>query len=203
MKNELVIKSVIMTMVVCFSVSTVLYKMHKRKEHVIAEKSKIVNEKYNNLQNKYFHEIEDNSHPINPEMRISSISEDTLLIKDISSENPKLIFYFSGLTCKSCIETELLRLKEKVKNIGAENIVLLAAYENVRSLFLLCKENGVNYPSFIIHENSFDLNADQQQLPYYFILTDELWMKDFFIVDQNAPEITDVYLDIVFSKYFL
>lgn len=202
-KNELVFKAIIMTIAVCFSISIVLYKIQKRKEQVITERSKTVSDKLNNLQNKYFLEIHDNSHHINPDMRISNISEDTLLLKDIISENPKLIFYFSGLTCESCVEAELLRLKEKVKDIDSENIILLASYENIRSLFLLCKANGVNYPSYIINEDSFGLNADKQQLPYYFIMMDDLWMKDLFVIDQNAPDITDKYLEIIVSKYFL
>ena len=203
MKNELVFKAIIITIAVCFSISIVLYKIQMRKEQVITEKNKIVSDKLNSLQNKYFLEIHDNYHQINPEMKISNSSEDTLLLKDIISENPKLFFYFSGLTCESCVEAELLRLKEKVKDIDSENIILLAAYENIRSLFLLCKANGANYLSYIIHEDSFELNDDKQQLPYYFIMMDDLWMKDFFVIDQNAPEITDKYLKIIVCKYFL
>jgi len=203
MKNVLVFKAIIITIVVCCAISIFLYKIQKQKEQVLIEKSNIASDKLNNLQYKYFLEFHDNSHQITPEMKISNISEDTLFLKDIISENPKLIFYFSGLTCESCVEAELLRLKEKVKDIDSENIILLAAYENIRSLYLLCRANEVNFPSYIIHEDSFGLNADKQQLPYYFIVMDDLWMKDFFVIDQNAPDFTDKYLDIIVSKYFL
>lgn len=97
----------------------------------------------------------------------------------------------------------MLRLKEKVNDIDSENIILLAAYENISSLYLLCRANEVNFPSYIIHEDSFGLNADKQQLPYYFIVMDDRSMKDFFVIDQNAPDFTDKYLDIIVSKYFL
>lgn len=98
MKNVLVFKAIIITIVVCCAISIFLYKIQKQKEQVLIEKSNIASDKLNNLQNKYFLEFHDNSHQITTEMKISNISEDTLFFKDIISENPKLIFYFSGLT---------------------------------------------------------------------------------------------------------
>ena len=180
----------------------VFYKKQKIKESMIVTKSEIASAKLDFLQNKYLLEILDNSFQFNPEMRVSPVSEDTLSFMDILSEKPKLIFYFSGLTCESCVQSELLRLKGKFKNIDSDRIILLAAYENIRSLYLLCRSNEVNYPAYIILEDSFGLNADEQHLPYYFVANDEYRMKDFFIVDQNTPGITDKYLEIVFNKYF-
>ncbi|QGY47625.1 hypothetical protein GM418_29340 [Maribellus comscasis] len=169
---------------------------------MIVAKNEIVSAKLENLQNKYLLEILDNSFQFNPEMRLSTVYEDTLSFIDILSKEPKLIFYFSGLTCESCVQSELLRLKGKSKDIDSDNIILLVAYENIRSLFLMCRSNEVNYPAYIILEDSFGLNADAQHLPYYFVADDYLWMKDFFAIDQNTPEITDKYLEIIFSKYF-
>ncbi|HEY3373048.1 MAG TPA: hypothetical protein VGK10_19515 [Prolixibacteraceae bacterium] len=157
--------------------------------------------KFENLKNKYFLEIKDNFFPFDPNMKIISIQGDTLLFKEILSPRPKLIFSFSKLTCSSCVEKEILRIKNIESTFGFDNIIILTNYEHIRDIAMFCKLNNVKYPMYLICKG-LNLNVYQNNLAHYFVVFDDFYLRDMYIVDQNSPDLTNKYLDEMLLKYF-
>ena len=57
------------------------------------------------------------------EQQIVSLQGDTLYLSDIVKDK-KLVFRYSVLNCKPCIDSIFIYIQEEVKNIGKNNIII-------------------------------------------------------------------------------
>jgi hypothetical protein len=60
-------------------------------------------------------------------IKLVSTDNREYLFNKLIGESPKLVFFFSMLNCNSCIERELERIRQIEKQIGKDNIIILAA----------------------------------------------------------------------------
>lgn len=192
----IIILSIIVIFLIYFYISYNISRISLSQKTIEIEKME-----FKNLKNKYFLEIKDNFFRFDPMMKVASIQGDTLFFKDILSDDPKVIFSFSRFTCSSCVENEILRIKDYEAKFGFDNFILLSDYENIRDIKIFCMENNITYPIYTVH-NGLPLNVYQTNLAHYFVVYNDFYLKDMYIVNPNSPDLTNDYLNIIFSKYF-
>lgn len=126
---------------------------------------------------------------------ISSNSRDSSLHQYVDSlKNPILVFRFKETNCHLCVNIELNRLRNWVKENNIE-CCLLTSYGSISRLkrILRMKDCSLNYQNISIN----GLNAwksEEFENPYYFILHPDGLVSDFLYADKATPEITDLYL---------
>ena len=181
----------------------IYYYLHERNNNIIHEETfNKKNREFNNLKNNYFTQLEDNLTYINPNKLLINNLEDTFLLKNIISHKTKLVFSFSKFACRSCIETEIERLKKNEDIVGEGNVILLTNNESVRDLVLFCKQNKVTYPIYKTDDELLNLGVDQKHFSYYFVMENDFCVKDIYIVDQSTPNMTNKYLELISKKHF-
>ncbi len=154
-----------------------------------------------NLYNKYLFELKMNNYSIESFSEVINLNNDTIPLVQVLSAKPTLVFLFSKLTCAQCIKHELTNLKSKESMFG-NNILIITDFDNHGDLVMFCKNNEINYSMCIL--NNKDINSLLFSKPYlsYFILSNNIIMRDFFLVNKDLPELTNNYFETVSDKYF-
>lgn len=109
---------------------------------------------------------------------------------------PKLVLGFNQNMCRPCVEGIFTNVKEVFPDFDTNpNIICIADieqrfkddYYGMKVISFFRKED---YPLHIIDTN-----------PYLFILDDDLCVKQLFISNAGAPELTKEYLKIIKERY--
>lgn len=118
-------------------------------------------------------------------------------LKDILNDSPKLIFRFSQMDCKACIDEEFDRIKRLSKQIGINNVLIITDYENPRNLRLFIKMNLIDVA--VYNCEKFDLLIEERGLsPYVFLLSKEGYTQKVHYLDKSSVESTkEFYKDIL------
>lgn len=156
---------------------------------------------FHELKNKYYVELKDGWSFVRRDMKILNIQEDSLKLSDIILDNPKLVLTFSRYACSACIKKEIKILSNFKSKFDTNEVIILTDFENARELIIFVKMNEINYSMYIIDE-LFGIKADEERLPYYFVLDKDMCMKDLFIAPQYNSQMTFNYLQTISGKYF-
>lgn len=114
---------------------------------------------------------------------------------NLSNSNPILVYRFSALSCNTCVEFGLNKIKDYFPDYN-NNPNLFVIVSGYPSKYQMDLENFLN-----IGNTSLGLPLEQTNLPFYFILIDGL-AHQVFIPDNNLFEYTDVYLQEIKRRYF-
>lgn len=73
--------------------------------------------------------------------------------------NTKLVFRFSELSCNTCVDREVGNLKKVAAQVGANRIVVLASYRNLRDLVVFKRINQLEFPVYNVATEAFPADA--------------------------------------------
>ena len=126
----------------------------------------------------------------------------TVSLLKIAGQKPKLVFRYSELNCRVCIDAEVKWLKNKAKDIGSDNILILASYENPRNLYLFKRLHQLNIHVYNLLDSDLGLPIEKRNIPFLFVL-DKNWTSDLlFVPEKTMPELSKSYYKIVAERYF-
>ncbi|QGY47918.1 hypothetical protein GM418_30960 [Maribellus comscasis] len=106
---------------------------------------------------------------LNPQTMIFNINGDSCTLGDKSSFCPLLVFRFSAQNCRSCIDTELERIKKNLM-VDNQNVMIVASGKTERELSLLKAYNSLDYDFYYFKEDTLDIPIDKYNIPYLFLL---------------------------------
>ncbi len=195
MKVNLIILTILVVIFIAFTLMRIGLG-----EHTLDDSDSIKGN-CSNLYNKYLFELKMNNYSIESFSEVINLNNDTIPLVQVLSAKPTLVFLFSKLTCAPCIKHELTNLKSKESMFG-NNILIITDFDNHGDLVMFCKNNEINYSMCIL--NNKDINSLLFSKPYlsYFILSNNIIMRDFFLVNKDLPELTNNYFETVSDKYF-
>ena len=61
---------------------------------------------------------------------------------------------------------------------------------------------GLDYPIYLVDDNAFSHILRDENVPFVFIIGEDLRMKDLFIPMKELPDYSDMYYRIIWKKYF-
>ena len=120
-------------------------------------------------------------------------------IKNLTIDSPVLIYRFSLFNCSPCVNFTLDKLKEHFPDFSTNNrIMLIYDDENMR-----ISESMFGKNIYVTKDRySLGLPMEKINIPFMFILDEDLITKQFFVPEKGMPSLTDEYLSIIKMRYF-
>lgn len=138
---------------------------------------------------------------ISPDLILPIEDGKEIKLSDLCTGKHRLVFRYNEFTCQDCIHKEMGNIKAISEKIGANNVLVLASYENQHDFYINKRVNNIDLPIYNIPLKSFDNTIENYNIPYIFILGDKGEVKNLFIPNKYLPSLTEEYfLDIM--KYF-
>lgn len=163
-----------------------------------------------NIQKKHLHSLMFNDSlgiiltklSIDKGLRLWNEKDDEIELKQLVN-TPKLIYMFSQLSCHSCIENEISLLKKFAGKIGEENIILITNYSDINYMYKFKRINELDrFQIFNLKDNFIHSKLALENVPYYFIIENDLTTKALFVPDKSLNELTVRYYNLIIPSYF-
>lgn len=144
----------------------------------------------------------ENSGIILHDVTIEDVNNKTYKLKELIKGQSKLIFMFSGLNCQTCIDMQLPGIEQLSKDIGEENVILLASYSNRRDLFQFARINKIKLEIYNFEKSDIQIPLIDSNVPFFFIINPNLASNCFFIPEKSSPKHTIAYLNVIKHRFF-
>lgn len=109
----------------------------------------------------------------------------------------KLVFNFSDLTCSSCLNSEMKQLRKFINNVGRDKVIILANFLRHEDLILFKRINQIEVPLFNKQGEALGFSLEDSGTIFMFTLDHNLKAENFFIPDENFPELSTEYYSIL------
>ena len=119
------------------------------------------------------------------DMILRDESRNEIQLSKLLEGKETLVFKFSSSNCSTCIQSGFSALRKIAKNIPRERLIILADKSNRREVQALSNSMGRD-----------------ENVPFVFIIGEDLRMKDLFIPMKELPDYSDMYYRIIWKKYF-
>ncbi|MFC2119033.1 hypothetical protein ACFLSY_10360 [Bacteroidota bacterium] len=156
----------------------------------------------NNIKNNQGIQYQSEGVLINNNIPLITVNYDTILFKDIINEKPKIILYFSEASCSKCFEEELDNLNNISKQIGNDNIAVLASFDKIQYLAKLIRLKQIKFPIYCLNHARIGLPIENNKIPFLFVTNSNYMSSDIFIPYTDMPSLADQYYEIMIHKYF-
>lgn len=113
-------------------------------------------------------------------------------LSEFVKERAVIIFNYSDLNCNTCYEEEIGIFNEAFKS-NVDEAFIFCKYEITRDYLVFRKFNKSEIPIFRI--SSISNIADDINVPFYFLLHNDLKITHIFIPDKKYPEESKQYLE--------
>lgn len=117
-------------------------------------------------------------------------------------QTPKIIFRYADIGCSPCVDSSLWAIRSVEKQIGRENILILASYQNRRNLLIWKRINNIDYTVLNAPSEKVLPAVDVFNIPYFFVLSpnDKTVHQVFFPMKEKTSRTSD-YLSAIVNRY--
>lgn len=116
----------------------------------------------------------------------------TELLRRKCSDNPVLVFRYSGLSCKGCVQSCLNELRRQCPEYKENNRILIIASEAV--------ENKLPYNSLLLESgDALGYDVEDTHIPHFFVYDHQIIHT--FIPDQTDLNALKIYLSSIIGRY--
>lgn len=136
------------------------------------------------------------------DMILQDESRNEIQLSKLLDGKETLVFKFSSSNCSTCIQSGFSALRKIAKNIPRERLIILADKSNRREVQALSNSMGLDYPIYLADDNAFSHMLRDENVPFVFVIGEDLRMKDLFIPMKELPDYSDMYYRIIWKKYF-
>ena len=111
-------------------------------------------------------------------------------------DQPKLVIGLNHIMCRPCVEGVLSDVKDFFPNFESNpNIICIADIEE------RFKDDYYGKKVISFHQKNDYPLYEIEEMPYFFILDKDLFIKQLFITDKTSSELTKEYLKIIKEHY--
>jgi hypothetical protein len=110
-----------------------------------------------------------------------TLDNDSVKLSDVITHK-YLVFRYSVLDCKSCIDSLFYFLRKHEAKIGRDNILVLTYYNHLRDFVVNARLNKIHYKILQIPENRLFIKEDEPRIPYFFNIDQDMNPINFFFV---------------------
>ena len=123
-------------------------------------------------------------------------------LSDFLEDNSFLILRYNETYCKSCVDHSLEALLDYKDEIGIDNILIMATSENIRKLKAFVNKFENSNIKIINIISKIDLPIEKYNVPYFFVISNNLQIQMLFVPIKELPENTFRYLQVVSDRFF-
>lgn len=110
----------------------------------------------------------------------------------------RLVIRYSELNCQSCIDTILFYANDFASKCGKNKVAIWASYSYMRNYSIFLRMNKYDLDIYNVADTV--LNIDSRNMPYAFVLNEDLTISHLFIPHKEFPKMTKWYFSEV-EKY--
>lgn len=119
----------------------------------------------------------------------------------LKSNDPVLFFRFKETNCDACIQEAMIMLHEIPSSYSPSvKIVILCSYSNVRQFYAFANEEKEEFEVYNV--DSLPLYIDKLENPYFFVMNQDMRIRNIFIPLKDDSQYTKDYLKCVTNKYW-
>ena len=174
--------------------------MHNGKKEIrlLQSNVEVCIEKQQKTEDLFVQSVLANRGKLNPDLPVISITNDTSAIADIIGQG-KLVFMFRKVNCNVCVSKEVQLLNKYTEKFGKKNIVILATVDYVRYLISFEKVNNLKMPIYYLEHDLAKTIIGDYNKPFYCMVDSDLNISNIFIPDEENPELTVKYFELIKS----
>jgi hypothetical protein len=137
-------------------------------------------------------------------IRYMKMNQMNTKIRSTSDSEYFFVWRYYNDFCKSCIEQEIILLKDHISSIGAERIKILASTDNPRDLKSFLNSHDLGQVEIIIlPDYETNIFSDEQlHRPFYFVADSTGNATMIFEPDIELPDLSEKYFEMVINRYF-
>lgn len=133
---------------------------------------------------------------------ISVLSQDgEMTFKEILSNKPSLIVYFSENNCRQCVDSVLSYVFTLKNAIEKNRVIGIANYLDMRELMLFRDYYKIPFEVYCTIDNSIEKELVIENVPFLFVVDSTLRTRSLFIPDKSHPKYTKTYIEAI-NHYF-
>lgn len=128
---------------------------------------------------------ESNLTTIDPNLRLLSITGDTISINKLSQEK-KIIIRFNEVACASCID-DIMQTLQKL-GLPPDKVSIISDFRNLKDIFLFNKKYNLNHSTYSLIDSDLKIAMESEfYIPFAFMLDEELLIKEVVPYIKNNP----------------
>ena len=128
-------------------------------------------------------------------------TKETITMASLFKNNDALLFFrFKENDCDACVSKSVRLLEDMSEHFPANGIVILSGYGNVRQFYAYAQSKERHFRVF--NAGALPVDAENQEQPYFFVVTPDLKIQNVFIVSKEDEKMTSSYLHVISHKYW-
>ena len=132
----------------------------------------------------------------------SDLRKDISIKEIFQDKRSLLIFRFSENHCDACISQQFDALKNRSKDQNQKvEPVLLANYSSIRQIKVLMNTYNLHFPIYNLKQE-LEIPIEALNIPYFFILNEDLVCRSFFSVIKESEELTNSNIEALLSSTY-
>lgn len=193
----------------CIAIITILLVFNTILIYQIKKKStkhnNLVEKTQNNKKASLLKSIDDkfllakfNYSKLNEQLKFTKLDGNTISSRDLFIKN-NIVFYYSTLNCKNCIDTELNTLLkiDSLSNNPSNKILVISDHNRLRDLVISHRQlqkKGLKNIKFYLRNKKLGIPLEKYNIPFYFYIDSTLTMTNFFVPELEKPKFSEYYL---------
>jgi len=130
---------------------------------------------------------------IDKDLKLRDQHGEDISIREVLKNAPLLVFRYSRYDCDLCIDQVLDRLQTAFKG-DEHKVCLIIDGMTEREFRMKYKDREINFPAYFVANDNLGLSLENKNLPFLFVLPDEVKANQIFIPFREHPAQTDIYL---------
>jgi len=143
--------------------------------------------------------IESENFHISELIELKGLDDNVYPLSEKLNKSPILVFRFTGSQCQTCINTEIERMTEFLRDLSPEKVVILVSDKNLQDLSYLKKVKKINFEIYLVKKEEIIIPLEQYNIPYSFILTPDGFINSVFIPELNEKKFSEQYYTLIKS----
>ena len=124
------------------------------------------------------------------EVEVEDIYGKKIQLNDLRSKSPKLVYFYSELTCDVCVDQSFEYFNNFIDKAGVENAIVLVESKDPSYITTLIRLNHIRTKNIFRVTKK---NIDPENRGFFFLLDQSPIMHHTFFPMKEIPDVTDAY----------
>lgn len=124
------------------------------------------------------------------EVEVEDIYGKEIQLNDLRAKSPKLVYFYSELTCDVCVDQSFEYFNNFIDKAGVENAIVLVESKDPSYITTLIRLNHIRTKNIFRVTKK---NIDAENRGFFFVLDQSPIMHHTFFPMKEIPEVTDAY----------
>ena len=192
---------IVLLVVVCSSFSAILYYKEKGSycqqalENMINEQNTFMDKRNVSESSDQIASLYNTGLMLDPHLLLTCVDGEKQELGSLPEPGRRLVLYFSMQNCLQCVKYMLPVLKQLTEETGAEKVICMINSHSRREVSLFNRDNGLDGLVFIV--DSLGLPLEKENLPFFFVIDENLKTNYVYIPRGEMTEQTAAYLKLM------